>query len=174
MAWDTIDLRTDNGFPLSDADREVILDVAGKAILNSDQDPGVVIRAAKRVVRKLQFVENLRAYATRAIYAGLQSAAIRQEVKDRPVCQYKVETIPDRIGRDRIENQLLVREALDALSAQDREIFVRRMAGDTGAEIDRDMNLKPRTAEARFRASKLILRQVLSEKVGRQTRSRGR
>jgi DNA-directed RNA polymerase specialized sigma24 family protein len=172
MAWDSVDLRTESGLPLSDADRETLLEIAGKAILDSDEDPAVVIRAAKRVGRKLGIIQNLRAYATRAVNAALERAAIAKKEKEKPVCQYDVERIADLARRDQIENQVLVREALEALSAQDREIFLRRMAGDTYTVIDRDMNLTPRTAETRVRAAKRILRQFLDDKNGRQTGSR--
>lgn len=49
---------------LPEGDREIILDVAGKAICDSDQDPAVAIRVAERVGRKLDLIQNLRAYAT--------------------------------------------------------------------------------------------------------------
>jgi DNA-directed RNA polymerase specialized sigma24 family protein len=174
MAWDAVDLRTGNGSPLSDADRELILDIAGKAILESDQDPAVAIRAAKRVGRKLGIIQNLRAYATRAINAALQRAATANDQKERAVCQYDVERIPDLARRDQIENRVLVRESLEILSAQDREIILRRMSGETYTAIDREMNLTPRTAETRVRAAKRVLRQFLDDKIGRQTRSSGR
>jgi DNA-directed RNA polymerase specialized sigma24 family protein len=174
MAWDAIDLRAENGTPLSDADRELILDIAGKAILDSDQDPAVAIRAAKRIGRKLGIIQNLRAYATRAINAALQRAATANDQKERAVCQYDVERIPDLARRDQIENRVLVRESLEILSAQDREIILRRMSGETYTAIDREMNLTPRTAETRVRAAKRVLRQFLDDKIGRQTRSSGR
>ena len=95
MAWDAVDLRTGNGSPLSDAEREIILEIAGKAILESDQYPAVAIRAAKRVGRKLGIIQNLRAYATRAINGASQRAAITNDQNERGVCQYDVERIPD-------------------------------------------------------------------------------
>ncbi|MGA8597944.1 MAG: sigma factor-like helix-turn-helix DNA-binding protein [Bryobacteraceae bacterium] len=172
MAWDAVDLRTQNGLPLSDADRETILDVVGKAILDSDEDPEVLIRAAKRVGRRLGIIQNLRAYTTRAVNVALRVAALRRDEKEQPVCQYDVERIADWARRDQIENQVLAGEALETLSAQDREIVIRRMAGEPYSEIERDMNLKPRTAETRFRAAKRTLRRYLDAKTGRQTSSR--
>ena len=174
MAWDAIDLRTDGGVPLSDADREIILDVAGKAIIDSDQDPEVVIRAAKRVGRKLQIIQNLRAYATRAVNAALQRSARAQDSKERVVCQVDVEAIADLERRDQIENQVLVRELLEGLTALDREVVLRRASGEPFTAIDREMDLKPRTAEIRFRAARLVLRRLLDEKLGRQTGPCGR
>ena len=53
MAWNVVDLRTQSGIPVSPADREIIFEVAEKAILKSDRDPHVILRAAARVSRKL-------------------------------------------------------------------------------------------------------------------------
>src|SRR4051794_25568561 len=64
MAWDAVNLRTDRDLPVSEADREIIFSAAEKALLQSDQDPSIVIRAAERVSRKLHVIENLRAYAS--------------------------------------------------------------------------------------------------------------
>lgn len=113
----------------------------------------------------------MRAYATRTINAALERAAIAKKEKEQSVCQYDVERIAD-LGREQIENQVLVREALEVLSAQDREIVIRRMAGDPYSEIERDMTLKPRTAETRFRAAMRILRRFLDNNIERQTGSR--
>lgn len=173
MAWDAIDLRTKNGLPLPDADREVILDVAGKAILESDQDPAVVLRAAQRVGRKSHVIQNVRAYTTRAVNAALHYAKRKQELKERPVVHRNVEAIADLKRRDEIEKRVLVREVLEHLSAQDREIFLRRLSGEPYSKIDEDMNLTPRTAETRCRAAKRQLRQLLDEKLGPQTGSCG-
>jgi DNA-directed RNA polymerase specialized sigma24 family protein len=173
MAWDAIDLRTKTGLPLSDADRETILDVAGKAILDSDQDPAVVIQAAKRVGRRLHIIQNLRAYATRAINAALHTAERKQVLKEQPVVQRNMEGIADLTRRDEIERRVLVREVLEHLPAQDREIFLRRMAGEPFSKIDGDLNLTPRTAETRCRAARRVMRRLLDEKFGQQTRARG-
>ena len=174
MAWDAVDLRTETGLPVPDADREVILDVAGKAIVRSEQDPTVVIRAAERVGRKLHIIQNLRAYATRAINTALNRAAMNKQSKDVTVVHGNVEALPDLRRRDEIEKRVFVREALEHLDAQDREIFLRHMAGEPCSMIDRDMHLKPRTAETRYRAAKRILRRVLDDKLGPDTGLRGR
>lgn len=67
---------------------------------------------------------------------------------------------------DQIENRILVRELLETLAPQDREIVVRRMSGDSFPGIDNDLNLKPRTAESRYRASLVALRKTLRAKLG--------
>ena len=174
MAWDAINLRTDRGLPVSEADREIILSAAEKALLRGDQDPSIVIRAAERVSRKLHVVENLRAYASRAMSAALHRAAREQGQREPSVCQRDPEGFPDLNQRDDIEKRVFVRELLESLPSQDREILLRKVWGDSGAEIERDLNLKPRTAETRFRAARTALRKLIADKLDNQTRTRGR
>ena len=168
MAWDAIDLRTKTGVPLSDDDRETILDVAGKAILDSEQDPAVVIQAAKRVGRRLHVIQNLRAYATRAINAALHSAQRKQLLKEQPVVQRNMEGIADLARCEEIERRVLLREVLEHLPALDREIFLRRTAGEPFSHIDTELNLTPRTAETRYRAARRVMRRLLDQKLGQQ------
>jgi hypothetical protein len=59
MAWDTIDVRTQGGIPVHETDRETILNVAERALLKSDCDPEVVLRAATKVGLRVHAVENL-------------------------------------------------------------------------------------------------------------------
>ncbi len=174
MAWDAVNLRTDRGLPVSEADREIILSAAEKALLQSDQDPSIVIRAAERVSRKLHVIENLRAYASRAMSTALHRAAREQGQKEPSVCQRDPEGFPDLNQRDDIEKRVFVRELLESLPSQDREILLRKVWGDSGAEIERDLNLKPRTAETRFRAARTALRKLIADKLDNQTRPRGR
>ncbi len=85
----------------------------------------------------------------------------------------EMDAVPDLSRRDDIENRLLVRELLDSLSDQDREIVLRRVWGEACKDIESDMNLKPRTAETRFRAAKTALRR-LAKTLDQQTGPRGR
>jgi DNA-directed RNA polymerase specialized sigma24 family protein len=87
--------------------------------------------------------------------------------------QRNMEGIADLTRRDEIERRVLVREVLEHLPAQDREIFLRRMAGEPFSKIDGDLNLTPRTAETRCRAARRVMRRLLDEKFGQQTRARG-
>jgi ECF sigma factor len=174
MAWDAVNLRTQGGMPVSTADQEVIFDVAEKAILKSDRDPDIVLRAAARMSKKLDLIGNLRAYATRAISRALNKAERAQQKKDALFSFGDMERAVDFSQTDKIENEILVREILDTFTTQDREIFVRRMDGDTFPEIDNEMNLKPRTAEQRFRVCKASLRKLLEDKLNRRASLRGR
>ena len=173
MAWDAVDLRTQSGIPVSPSDREIIFDVAEKAILKSDRDPDVVLRAAARVSRKLDLIVNLRAYATRVISRALNKTETAQKKKDALFSFVNMESAVDFSQNDKIENEILVRELLDTFTPQDREIFLRRMDGDTFPDIDREMNLKPRTAELRFRICKVSLRKHLEDKLNRRASVRG-
>ena len=172
-AWDALDLRTQTGVPVAEGDRETIMNVANKALQDGYRDPKQVLQAATRVGRRAHLLENVRAYATRAIFR-VKSKMEAAQVNEQPLSdvEYAVE-LPDRSQVDHIENRILVRELLETLSPQDREIFLRRMAGETCPEIDSAMNLKPRTAEIRFRVCKNALRKVLQEKLDRKTCARG-
>jgi DNA-directed RNA polymerase specialized sigma24 family protein len=174
MAWDAINLHTDDGVPVSKTDRETILNVAEQVILGSEHDPKYVIRAAQRISRKLHLIESLRGYAKRAMTAADDRAAREQKQKDKPVRQREMDELPDLSHRDDIENQILVRELLESLPPLDREIVLRKVSGETGPDIDRDMNLKPRTSETRFRAAKNALRQLFAKTPDINKRSRAR
>ena len=173
MAWDGLNLHTENGLPISDEHRQIILNAAEKAILKSEHDPNFIIRAAKRVARKLHLIENVRAYATRAMTTAVNQAAREQWRKEPQLSQREMDEVPDLSRHDDIENRLLVRELLDSLSDQDREIVLRRVRGEACKDIESDMNLKPRTAETRFRAAKTALRQI-AKTLDKQTGPRGR
>ncbi len=174
MAWDAVHLRTNHGLPVSDADRETILSAAEKAILDSDHDPIVVIRAAERVSRKLHLVDNLRAYASRAMSTALHRATKDRGQKEPSLSQRDMEGFPDLNRRDDIEKRVFVRELLESLPSQDREIVLRKISGETAKDIERELDLKPRTAEARFRAARTALRKLIADKLDTQTRPRGR
>jgi DNA-directed RNA polymerase specialized sigma24 family protein len=126
------------------------------------------------VSRKLDFIGNLRAYATRAVSRALNKAERGQKKKEALLSFGNMETAADFSQNDEIENEILVRELLDTFTPQDREIFLRRMDGDRFPEIDSEMNLKPRTAEQRFRVCRASLRQVLQDKLDRRASLRGR
>jgi DNA-directed RNA polymerase specialized sigma24 family protein len=172
-AWDALDLHTETGVAVPEKDRETILEVAKKALEDGYRDPKQVLQAAARVGRRAHVIENVRAYAVRAIFrvkSKMEPAQVKQEqLTDN---EYGAE-LPDHSQVDQIENRILVRELLETLCAQDREIFLRRMAGETCPEIDSAMNLKPRTAEIRFRVCKNALRKVFQEKLDRKTCARG-
>jgi DNA-directed RNA polymerase specialized sigma24 family protein len=127
-----------------------------------------------RYIMRESIIGNLRAYATRAISRALNKAEKAQKKKDALISFGDMETTADFSQNDKIENEILVRELLDTFTPQDREIFLRRMNGDTFPDIDSEMNLKPRTAEQRFRVCKGALRQALQDKLNRRACSRGR
>jgi hypothetical protein len=174
MAWDAIKLHTEDGLPVSKTDRETILDVAEQVILGSEHDPKYVFRAAQRVSRNLHLIESLRGYAKRAMIAAGDRAARDQKLKDKPVRRREMDQLPDLSHRDDIENRVLIRELLESLPALDREILLRKVSGETGPDIDREMNLKPRTSESRFRAAKTALQQIFFKTPDIDKRSRAR
>ncbi len=169
MAWEAIDIRTHRGLPVCDADRETILDVAERAVLLRDQDPEVVMSAAAKVGRHVHVIDNLRAYVDRATGRAIKKTVVAQTKRDRRFVSADLSNLADATSIDHIENKILVRELLDTLTPQDREIMLRRIEGCTFPEIDAELNLKARTAEIRYRALKEALRQVLSDKLDGRT-----
>ena len=170
--WEALNLRHDGGIPLADKDEETLLEIAGKALHDGDSDPKPVLQAIKRVTVRAHLVENLRAYAIRAIFRAKRKAEAKQAITEQLVNIDRAAEVPDFSQIDQIENRILVRELLETLCPQDREIFLRGMAGETCEEIDLAMNLKPRTAERRVRICKSALRKELQEKLDRKTCAR--
>jgi len=171
-AWDAPSLRLDGGAPVADKDRETILEVANKALQDGDGDPKRVVQAARRVSRRAHLVENLRAYAIKAIFRAKRKTEAKQFAAEQLVDIDRAAELPDCSQIDQIENRILVRELLETLCPQDREIFLRGMAGETSEEIDSAMNLKPRTAERRVRICKNALRKSVEERLDRKTCAR--
>lgn len=169
MAWEAINIRTHRGLPVCDADRETILDVAERAVLLRDQDPEVVMKAAAKVGRHVHVIDNLRAYVDRAIGRAIKKTVVAQTKRDRNFISADLCNLADATNVDHIQNKILVRELLDTLAPQDREIMLRRIEGYMFQEIDEELNLKPRTAESRYRTCKEALRQVLSDKLDSRT-----
>src|SRR5271166_1571233 len=135
MAWDAVDLQTQMGLPVCDADRETILEAAERAILKSDRDPEIALRAATRVARQTHVVKHIRAYAIRAIFRAMKKKGFEQAKKDSAVrSSTDVAVLPSPADVGQIEKKILVRELLDTLSPRDREIVMRRVSGDTFTE----------------------------------------
>ena len=123
------------------------------------------MQAAKRVGRRAHLVENLRAYATRAVFRVKDSVGLAR-AKEEPLDNFEFAAeLIDGSQVERIENRILIRELLDTLAPLDREIFVRRMRGETCPDIDTEMRLKPRTAEIRFLICKNALRKAFMDKL---------
>jgi DNA-directed RNA polymerase specialized sigma24 family protein len=177
MAWDDVDLHTNCGNPLPETDRETILDVVNKSLLQDrDRDPNRVIQAATRVARRIHRIANVRAYAIHSIFRAGKKDKIAQAKgyakEDELTSLGDVGFLLDCSQPDKIENRILIRELLETRSPQDREIFLRRMAGETFPEIDGEMHLKPGTAATRFKTCKKDMRKVLNEKLDRMTSTR--
>ena len=164
MDWARLDLRMSGDVSVSDADRETIRQVAEEAIIKSEHDPEVVLKAAADSLSRAGIVANLRAYATRSIFRALKRETVAQAKKEG-IAAAGLERNLDFAGNDSIDNAILLREVLDTLAPQDREIFVRKMEGETFPEIDSSMSLKPRTAEWRFRSCSASIRQAIKREV---------
>ena len=171
--WNELNLGTRDEEALEAEQQQTIFDVANKALENGHRDPEEVLRVAKSVRRRANMVENLRAYATRAMFRIKDSVGLAQ-AKEEPLedFEFAAELI-DASQVEQIENKILIRELLETLKPLDREIFTRRMRGDTCPEIDSEMHLKPRTAEIRFAFCKNALRKAFMDKLDRKNCARG-
>ena len=146
----------------SQEQQRLILEIASKALESGERDPDEVFQVATRIGQKADLVENLRAYASRALF----------RVKKRPQIDAEqlsdirhANALTDASQIEQIEAQILVRELLDRLQETDREIFIRRMNGETCPEIDEAMNLQPRTSEKRTFICKNALRRAVKKKL---------
>jgi len=174
MDWARLDLRMPNQASVNDQDREIIRQLAEEVIIKSDHDPDVVLNAAASAMSRRDVVVNLRAYAARTIFRAIKRTADARAKKDPLVATASLDVVSNFAGNDSIENTILVRELLDKLAPQDREIFVRKMEGETFPEIDGAMSLRPRTAEFRFRVCKTTIREALSVRFDPGKSLRGR
>jgi hypothetical protein len=165
MDWSKLDFRISEKTTVSDADREVIRKVAEEAILNSDGDPEIVLNVAAKALSRVSFVNDFRKYAGFAVHRALRKDAVSQAKKEARALA-GLEPILSFADNERIENAILVKEILDKLSPQDREIFARRLEGETFPEIDVSMRLRSRTAEWRFRICSAEIRNSLRAKSG--------
>ena len=123
MAWEALDLHLDSGVSSSEEHRQTILDVTSRAIQDGNRDPQRVIQAAKRVGRRAHLVGNLRAYAMRAIFRVKGTSSVTQVREEQLFQEHSIAELTDRTQVDQIENRILIRELLETLSPQDREIF---------------------------------------------------
>ena len=169
MSWDAVQIHALNGRPLRKEDREAILAAVDKAVLRSDRDPDVILKVAADVGRRVGRVKsNLQAYANRCIFRAMRKTEVAEHKRDELASPKELAHISDSyLNADQIESRILVRELIETPVPQDREIVLRHMFGNSFPKIDRDMNLKPRTAEFRFRFCKDALRAHLRYKLPR-------
>ena len=146
----------------SQEQQRLILEIASRALESGERDPEDVFQVAAKISQKAHLVENVRAYASRALF----------RVKKRPQIDAEqlsdirhANALSDASQVEQIEAQILVRELLDRLQETDREIFIRRMNGQTCPEIDEAMNLQPRTSEKRTLICKNALRRAVKKKL---------
>ena len=171
--WNELNFGAREEEALDAEQHQTIVDVASRALENGHRDPEQVLQVARSVSRRAHLVENLRAYATRAIFRVRDSVGLDQ-AKEEPLedFEFAAELI-DGSQVEQIENRILIRELLETLKPLDREIFTRRMRGETCPEIDSEMRLRPRTAEIRFLICKNALRKAFMDKLDRKNCARG-
>lgn len=129
--WNELNLGVRGEEALDAEQQQTILEVASRALEKGQRDPEQVLQVARSVGRRAHLVENLRAYATRAIFRVKDSVGLAQP-KEEPLEDFEFAAqLIDGSQVEQIENRILIRELLDALEPLDREIFTRRMRGET-------------------------------------------
>ncbi len=156
------DAQADGGGAHTEEQQRLILEIASKALDSGERDPDDVFEVAAKVRQKAHLVENLKAYASRSLFRVRKRRQI--EAEQLTEAQHTA-ALTDISHVERIEAQILVRELLDTLQQTDREIFIRRMNGETCPEIDEAMNLQPRTSEKRTMICKNALRRAVTKKL---------
>ena len=143
--------------------QRLILEIASRAIETGNRDPDQVFAVARNVGRRAHLIQNLRAYATRALFR----VRPKPHVPEEQIVEAKhAAALVDASYVDKIEARILVRELLDQLpSDSDREIFGRLMRGQTCPEIDVSMQLKPGSADIRMKVCKNALRRAVQSKL---------
>jgi len=142
--------------------QRIILEIASRALESGERDPDEVLQVAKNVSLRAHLVDNLRAYASRALFRVKRKPQI--DTVQLQEIQHSV-ALADTSDIEQIEAQILIQELLARLDRTDREIFTRRMNGETCPEIDEAMNLKPRTSDTRSTICKNALRRAVRKKL---------
>jgi len=162
MAWEGVQFRDRHGNLVSEKTRETMLSLIERALGMTEADPEVLINTASRVCAKLGSIRNIAAYANRALFrATRRSQVAEKRLAERlepiqedstPVCERLTAPL------EPVERQILLEEMLSNLSGQDRDIHSLHLKGFSFAEIDKKLNLKPRTSEYRYREAQERLR----------------
>ena len=116
MNWARFDLSMPNQSSVSDNDRETIRQVAEEAIIESDHDPEIVLNAAAKVMGRRDVIENLRAYAKRAVVRALKRTTMAKAKKDPLAAAASLNDVYGFTEQEKIENAILVRELIEILA----------------------------------------------------------
>lgn len=164
MAWDAIQFRDEYGNEVDEEQRQILLGFVEKGLRNSDVDPDALIKAASAVCRKLGSIRDLAAYANRTVYRAIRDSYVAERQR-----QEASESLPDddRLAAEftsahhDIERQVLLQQVLDGLDGLDRQIYDLHLLGHSFREIDKQLRLKSRTSEYRYREAQSKLRNML-------------
>lgn len=165
MAWDSVQFRDREGKPVAQKTRNILLGLIEKALRTPDADPDLLISAASSVCANMTDIKDFAAYANRSIFRVTRRAYVTERK-----AQARLQSLPDQ-GRhledetvlaEVVEQQILIEELLSGLNPIDREIYRRRLDGQSFPHIDRTLRLKPRTSEYRFREAQARVRKTIS------------
>ena len=163
MAWEGVQFRDRDGNLVPEKARQTLLASIEKALRSPHTDPQKLVDAAVGICANLADIRNLNAYANRSMFRETR----RAYVEERKLAE-ESEPIPDDTGTfeelttspEPIERQILLEKMLSSLGGLDRDIYVLHLKGFSFAQIDKKLNLKPRTSEYRYREAQLRLRKL--------------
>ena len=162
MAWEGVQFRDRHGNLVSDKTRETMLSLIERALGMTEADPEVLINTASGVCANLGSIKNIGAYANRALFRATRKSRVAEKRLAERLVPIREETAPEseRLATplEPVEQQILLDEMLSGLSGQDQEIYSLHLKGFSFAEIDKKLNLNPRTSEYRYREAQDRLR----------------
>ena len=163
MAWDTIEFRDRDGNLVPEKARDTLLASIERALRSPDTDPQALVDAAFGICANLPSIRNLSAYVNRSMFRATRRAYVaeRKLAQQSEPIQEDTRTFEElTISPEPIDQQILLEEMLSSLSGLDRDIYSLRLKGFSFIEIDKKLNLKPRTSEYRYREAQSRLRKV--------------
>jgi hypothetical protein len=161
MPWEPLQLLNRSGQPLKQDEREIILKGIEKALDSPDVDIGTLLRAANNIGAQVGCIRDLPKYTEYSFFRVVKQAKIMRKKEDdrfEELGPHHLRRLAQHRRSDPVEDQILIGELLEDLNGLDKEIYLRRLSGDSFERIDNELSLKPRTSEYRYREAKRRLR----------------
>jgi hypothetical protein len=163
MAWEGVQFRDRDGNLVLEKTRETLLASIERALRSPHSDPQTLMDAASGICANLANIRDLPAYANRSMFRATRRAYVAERKlveESEPISEdsgvfEELTTSPDPIDR-----QILLEKMLSSLSGLDLDIYTLHLKGFSFVQIDKKLNLKPRTSEYRYREAQLRLRKM--------------
>lgn len=147
MALDHVQFTDRFGRPLPPKLRDQLVECVISAIAPPKADVEAVLSRARAIVQRAAEgqIEDLRHYATKALFAVSRNASLKRERE--PVVSRAPQTIETLAGPaieaspSALELRVLLRELLSGLQEADREVLIRHMNGWEHREIAQQLGI---------------------------------